>query len=167
MKRPVRIEGDIAYVPLTNGYTATISASDVSLVAGRNWSALTDGSRVYAVSNDPMGGGKYRLIRMHRVIMGDPDGLQVDHWDGDGLNNQRTNLRIATNSQNQHNQRTRRDNTSGYKGVTFRKDKGRWHAKIMLNGQRQHLGLFNCPTAAHFAYIKASRALHGEFGRIA
>lgn len=162
-KRAIRIEGDVAYVSLTKGYEAVIDASDVPLVEGCNWFALVTPRAVYAMRAD-CSGPKQRAVMLHRVLMGTPEGLYVDHIDGDGLHNRRSNLREATKQQNNHNARTRSDNSSGYKGVSL--DSGRWRARIMLDKKSRLLGYFGCPTAAHFAYIKASRHLHGEFGRV-
>lgn len=168
--RPIRIEGDIAFVPLTQGYEAIIDADDVPLVGGVNWAAVVarrrDGSirNVYAFRacrhEKPTG------VYLHRAIMGKPSHLDVDHIDCNGLNNRRSNLRLATVAQNQHNSRRAVDNTSGFKGVYWSAAKRKWRARISDNGQRLHLGHFGCPTAAAVAYAKASATLHGQFGRI-
>jgi hypothetical protein len=165
--RPIRIEGDAAYVTLTKGYEAIIDAADVPLVEGKNWHA--DAKRrentVYARTRARKGSAK--KVWMHRVIMDDPDGFQVDHIDGNGLNNCRNNLRKATNAQNARNSCTPRNNTSGFKGVTWHKLSSKWCAKIEVNYVSKHLGLFDTPEAAHSAYVAASEKLHGEFGRVA
>lgn len=173
--RPIRIEGDVAYVPLTKGYEAIIDAADVPLLAGFNWCAQEDYRKdgtllaVYAVRAAPAPDGPYRQIklRMHRVICAAADGLEVDHRDSNGLNNRRCNLRVATKAQNLANQRTRPDNSSGAKGVTFHKATGKWQPQIMVNGSRVYLGLFVSVEEAAAAYAKASAELHGEFGRTA
>lgn len=168
--RPIRVEGNVAYIPLTQGYTAIIDAADVPLVEGFSWCADVTQNTVYAMRTDHSG-AKQRTVRLHRVIMGEPNGLDVDHRDGNGLNNRRHgqtgNLRVASPGQNNCNQRITPRNTSGFKGVYWRKDRAKWQAYIMLNGKQRHLGYFRCPTAAAIAYAKASRELHGEFGRIA
>ncbi|MGL6211903.1 MAG: hypothetical protein ACRC14_18925 [Paracoccaceae bacterium] len=171
--RPIRIEGDLAYVPLTKGYEAIIDAVDVPLIDGWNWHALVrrrrDGSirTVYAARMDPRDGGKQRHVRMHRVILGlsHVDPAEGDHKDGDGLNNCRFNLRISTTAENRRNKRSQVNNTSGFKGVTFRMSNGKFSARITVNGERIHLGCFLTATAAHDAYATASATLHGEFGR--
>ena len=171
MKRPIRIEGSLAYVPLTKGYEAVIDAADVPLAEGFSWTALValrpDGSirSVYAKRNMKIG-AKSQTIYLHRAIGGTDDAPEVDHRDGNGLNNRRSNLRPATGSQNMHNSRLRSDSKSRLKGASFHKARGKWQSQITVNRKNRGLGLFNCPTAAYFAYIKASRALHGEFGRI-
>lgn len=161
--RPIRIDGNLAYVTLTQGYEAVIDVADVPLVAAWNWYAIKDGNTVYAQRSDSISGR--RTVRMHRVLMGEPDGLLVDHWDGDGLKNTRSNLRLATYQQNVHNARISKSNTSGFKGVSWRKANGKWHAQIRVNGRQRNLGYFPTPESAHAAYCNASASLRGEFGR--
>lgn len=160
----ITIQGDIAYVDLTLGFVAVIDAADVRLVAGRSWRAQRASRCVYAVAAD-FSTGRRTNVAMHRLLMGQPEGLQIDHRDGDGLNNLRANLRLATRAQNQHNKRTPVSNTSGFKGV--RRSRSKWMAQIKLNGTTQYLGTFDTPETAAAAYAKASAELHGEFGRTA
>jgi hypothetical protein len=166
--REIRIDGNIAYVLLTQGYEAIIDAEDVHLVAGCNWSAAQKGGTVYAQRTD-CSGPKQKTIMLHRIIMGDPIGLDVDHRDGNGLNNRRRgdfgNLRVATPYQNQSNRGAQKNNTSGFKGVTLHRQMGKWQAQIGAGGVKKYLGIFETPEAAHDAYVKASAELHGEFGR--
>ena len=88
---------------------------------------------------------------------------QIDHIDGNRANNAIENLRPATNSQNQQNRAKQKTNTSGYKGVHWRKDAGKWQAQIAINGKRKHLGYFDTAEQAHEAYCKTAIELHGEF----
>ena len=162
--RKARVEGDIAYVPLTQGYEAIIDASDVSLVEGFNWYAHANRNAVYAVRMDNTG-PKPRLVRMHRVILGDPEGMVVDHQDTNGLNNRRANLRSATIKENACNQGIAKHNTSGHKGVSFHKRDGKWIAHIRYDGGQRYLGSFATPEAAAAAYAKANAEMHGAFGR--
>ena len=161
--RPIRIEGNIAHVTLTKGYVAVIDAEDVPLVDGLNWTTRVSPWGVYAYRKAT--GGR-RNVHLHRVLMGDPDGLQVDHIDGDSLNNRRSNLRVATASQNSQNTKRRKDNGSGFKGVSFDKARGLWNARIWSKCELKRLGYYRCRTAAAVAYVKASRELHGEFARM-
>lgn len=162
--RPIRVEGNLAYVPLTQGRVAIIDAADVHLVEGFNWYAMKNRNTFYAQRTD-RSGTKQRTVLMHRVIMGEPDGLDVDHEGGNGLNNRREKLRVATKSQNQHNQRKSRANTSGLKGVYWDKSQGKWRAQIQLGGKKKHLGRFDTPEQAYADYCAASAKYHGEFGR--
>lgn len=162
-KRKIRIEGDIAYVPLTQGYEAVIDASDVAIVKAYTWKATVDTRRVYATTN--VGGRENKTgMRMHRLIMDAPDGVDVDHIDHNGINNRRNNMRLCTRSENLQNQRKRIDNTSGFKGVHYYKRTGRWRAYIMLEGKERHLGYFDTPELAYDAYCTASKELHGDYG---
>ena len=172
MKRPIRIEGDTAYVTLTHGYVAAIDAADVPMIEAWDWFAVVarraDGEirTVYAVRGTRTDAG-WRSVYMHRVIAGTPDGMETDHIDCDGLNNRKSNLRDASGAQNQHNRRTSSNNTSGHKGVDWYKALGKWRARIRVPGGRRDLGYFDTKSAAVAAYAKASAELHGEFGRIA
>jgi len=163
--RPIAIEGKIARIPLTKGHVAIIDAADVPLVEAWNWYALVVRDTVYAIRGK-WTGGKQRTILLHRVIMAPPDDLQVDHRSGDGLDCRRANMRLATRAQNQHNQRTRRDNTSGFKGVSWDRGGQKWQAHIKIDGKQIYLGLFTSPESAHAAYSEASARLHGDYGRL-
>lgn len=90
---------------------------------------------------------------------------QIDHRDAHRSNNAFTNLRLATRAQQAHNARKRKDNTSGFKGVSLHKATGKWYARIMVEGKALSLGLFDCAPAAHFARILAAEKCHGEFAR--
>jgi hypothetical protein len=163
--RLIRIEGNLAFVPLTKGYEAVIDAAYVHLVDAWDWCARVTPHAVYAQRTDRTG-PKQRKVYLHRVIMGEPDGLKIDHIDSDGLNNRRANLREATTSQNNHNQRIRGDNTSGFKGVSWDKRCGKWRADIRLDGKNRFLGYHATLEAAAEAYAAASADLHGQFGRL-
>jgi len=113
-------------------------------------------------------GGKKRLIFMHREILGLSDRNQhVDHINGDGLDNRRSNLRIATNAENNRNHRKPSNAlTSLYKGVSWHKLSRKWQAQITFNGKKRYLGLFIDELAAARTYDKAAKELHGEFARL-
>jgi hypothetical protein len=162
--RPIRIEGNIAYVSLTKGYVATVDASDVEKVRHWNWSALMSRNTIYARRAQYFN-GKPRVILMHRAILDCQSGLEVDHIDGNGLNNCRNNLRLASPSENRRNQRKRSDNSSGFKGVSWYPQRGKWRALIGINGKIKHLGYFLTAEEAHQAYCLASAEIHREFGR--
>lgn len=169
--RPIRIEGNVAYVPLTKGYEAVIDADDVPLVDGRRWFASVilrkDGSvyKVYAAREDVSGGRKH-TVYMHRIMMPATNAsLVVDHINGIGLDNRKANLRAATRSQNMMNRGANAGSRSGVKGVYWLARTGRWYAQIKAHGQRKHLGYFETRDEAAAAYRKASAELHGAFGR--
>lgn len=165
--RPFRFEGDIAYIPLTRGLEAIIDASDAHLVQHRNWYALRDGQTDYAVSHAGRFHGKKGLVRLHRVILDAPEDMWVDHEDNDGLNCRRSNIRLATPSQNARNRRRGTNNKSGFKGVSFFKDHQKWTACIRVDGRKKFLGYFPSAEEAHQAYCEAARIHYGEFARVA
>ena len=106
----------------------------------------------------------HRVIWMH-VTGEDPGALQIDHIDGNGLNNAFSNLRKSDASENQCNTKKRSNNSSGFKGVGWSKLHKRWRARIQFKGREHSLGLFDTPELAHMAYCKAAAELHGEFAR--
>ena len=161
VKRPIKVRGEVAYVPLTQGKVATIDAADVDLVIGYNWCY----SGGYASTNVTLPDGKRRLLGMHTLIANPPPGLIVDHEDLDTTNNRRCNLRHATYHNNNCNNRAYSNNKSGYKGVSWHKATSRWQAQIAANRVKTHLGFYECPKEAHEVYKEASIRLHGNFSR--
>jgi len=105
---------------------------------------------------------------MHRVILGAADpAVKVDHRDGDGLNNRRSNLRKSTNAENIRNQAPHRDKkTSKLKGVCFYPKTGRYRAQIMADYRKVNLGSYATAEIAARVYDAAARELHGEFARV-
>lgn len=154
--RKIKIVGDVAFVPLTQGMVAIIDAVDVPLVSHCNWS-VEENYRVFYAVNSTI------KIKMHNVIMGCK---QIDHRDCDGLNNRRYNLRKATAQQNARNTRVRSKNISGYKGVSFRKESKRWRSYIRVDGKLIHLGTFDSKKKAALAYDHAAREHFGDFARL-
>lgn len=92
---------------------------------------------------------------------------EVDHKNVNGLrsDNRINNLRGATRINNQHNRTKYKNNTSGYKGVSYHKKQNKWNACIQVNKIKIHLGSFNTPKEAHEAYKEAALRLHGEYAR--
>jgi hypothetical protein len=91
-----------------------------------------------------------------------PD-CEIDHKDGNGLNNSFSNLRTATRTQNMANAKRRSDNSTGWKGVS--RARGRYAALIRINSRKIHLGCFATPEEAHAAYVEAAKKYRGEFAR--
>jgi hypothetical protein len=142
-------------VPLTQGKVALIDDEDAERVLGRNWAYLS-------VQNGP--GPGYAISSsglMHRLILNAPRGVEVDHVNGDGLDNRRENLRLATHAQNASNSRLHRDNVTGYKGVRHKRN--RWQARITVNQKEIYLGSFIALEDAARAYDAAAREHFGEF----
>jgi hypothetical protein len=160
--KPIRIDGERAYVTLSQGYEAIIDFSDLDLVSNFNWYCLKSRNTVYAKRNIY---GTRSSISLHRFLMGDPKGLEVDHIDLNGLNNTRGNLRVATRRQNSANAKKPSTNTSGYKGVSWCRKSNKWVSQIWVNGENIKLGRFEDVKDAHLAYCDAVSKYRGDFGR--
>lgn len=107
-----------------------------------------------------------KMIYMHRLIMKPKKGQFVDHKNGNKLDNRRNNLRICTKSDNVRNSKIlRKNNTSGYKGVYWRKDKQKWSAAITFNYKTIHLGLFRFRIQAAIAYNRAAIKYFGKYAK--
>jgi len=102
-------------------------------------------------------------VLMHRQLLNAPDGMLVDHKNGDTLDNRRSNLRLATRQQNNCNSSMQRRNTSGFKGVSWSTSSKKWKAQIQVNGKNKYLGVFETREKAHEVYASAAHELHGDF----
>lgn len=116
----------------------------------------------YALT-DNMVDGKRTRTRMHRMIFGNKVGKYTDHKNGNKLDNRLQNLRICTNAQNMRNIPAKKQNTSGFKGVTWQKDCLRWKAQIKFNYKNIHIGVFKLKTDAALAYNQAAKKYFGKF----
>ena len=127
-------------IKLNATFSALVDDADFEYISAQGrWYLDNRGKRKYASSHK---NGK--KIYMHRLIMRAESGFDVDHLDGDGLNNQRANLKIATRSQNNfNNHNIRSDNNSGVHGVYYCNYYFKWKAEIKLNGRKYTLGSFN------------------------
>lgn len=103
---------------------------------------------------------------MHWHILKVPNGMFTDHKDGDGLNNQRSNLRVCTIQQNNRNQRPRKGCSSSYKGVCYHKQIKRWRAYIDVDRKRINLGCYGDELSAAKAYNQEAQNLFGEFAKL-
>lgn len=169
--KPVRVEGAIAYVPLTRGFEALVDVEDAPLVSQWNWCVSGPGlyehggTSLYAMRRASVD-GVMRTIKMHRLLFNASAGAQVDHINGNGLDNRKANLRFVTHAQNMQNRKMHRNNSTGYKGVYWDENRLMFQSIICANGHKAHLGWFYCPEQAHAAYAEASKRLHGEYGRL-
>jgi hypothetical protein len=144
-------------VPLTLGKFALIDDADAPLLAGHRWTAHINRGVWYARSR--LGGP---TVLLHRLVLNAPSGVIVDHRNGDGLDNRRSNLRLATNAQNCRNLARRSNNTSGVPGVA-RNANGRWQAYLTINRRRVYLGAFVNIEDAKLARQAGERLYYGEF----
>lgn len=143
-------------VPLTRGLFALVDHQDLDRVAGVKWVAKPiQRERGGWYAHRTVGG---RTVYLHRYLLHAPAHLQVDHINGDGLDNRRANLRLCTASQNNLNRTN--SNRTGYRGVEKR---GERYRAALFQGGRQTVGLFDTAEEAAFAYDYAASAAYGEF----
>jgi len=146
-------------VRLNNGMYEVVDDADYELVRVHNWTALHHRNTWYALTRV-----KGKTVRMHRLIFNAPPGVQVDHKDGDGLNNRRGNLRDGSNSQNQAN-RHRVNSNTGFKGVSRAYDNFRDRPYLAKIG-RVHIGWFSTAKQAAIAYNEKAVELYGTFANL-
>lgn len=148
-------------IPLTKGYSTVVDEADYEALSALSWHArITPQGKVYACRS-VRAGPRTIVQRMHRLLVGEPVGLDVDHIDGDSLNNRRANLRPATRSQNLANARKGRRGPTPYKGVGRVHRSATWQARCA----GAYLGAYPTELEAAAAYDKAARARFGEFAR--
>jgi len=153
-------------IPLSRGLVAIIDADDADLVLPYKWSALKVyrcPGLFYAFRNTRKDDGSYTTILLHRHLMNPPSGKLVDHIDGDGLNNRRSNMRIATKAENMASRRAGKmaNNTTGYTGVVKGTNRStRWYARI---GEDSRIGSFETAEEAALAYDEECRRRYGDF----
>lgn len=156
------------FIPLTRGKYAIVDDEDYGELNKHKWCALKkhDG-RFYAVRWTSRSVPPRMMIKMHRHILGIlgifDRSVLVDHRDGDGLNNQRDNLRQANSFQNAHNRKKRTGVSSRYKGVTWCKRDSNWRAFIGYGGKSISLGVFQDEAEAGEAYRRKAIELYGDF----
>lgn len=151
-------------IPLTGKYAegrfAFVDDEDFELVNQFKWWCFRTGNKEYAQSRKK---GSQEKLYLHRLILRPKGKLEVDHIDGNGLDNRRKNIRLCTHQQNEFNQQLSKRNKSGYKGVYFSKDHRKWRAQITVNNCVKFLGFFITPEEASYAYNKAAKQQFGEF----
>ena len=148
-------------IPLTKGQFALVDDDDYLYLMKYKWRAVrTPKSNTwYAVCSLYYRSFKFMTLLMHRIICGVKNTQEVDHKDRNGLNNQKDNLRPATRLQQIRN--TRKRSSSPFKGV--RNDMGKWESCITVNDNMMHLGSYDQPEDAAYAYNQAALKYHGEF----
>ncbi len=157
-------------IPLTRGKVAIVDDEDFDRVAQFKWALTCHKERNspdhYARRSVWQSATKKSVtVLMHRFILDAPRDKHVDHINGNGLDNRRSNLRLVTPAQNQQNLRTRRGK-AGFRGVQYDPRKRRHYARIKANNQKIWLGFFDSAEEAARAYDAAAIEHHGEYARL-
>jgi hypothetical protein len=146
-------------IKLTKGQICIVDDADFEYLNQFKWHAIKRHSTYYAY--------RTRGIAMHRQILGLTNTFTyTDHIDGNGLNNQRNNLRVATPAQNSSNRRSYSGSTSKYLGVSWGPGSNSWVARIGKHGEYKHIGCFKTQEEAALAYNNAAKEVHGEFANL-
>lgn len=145
---------------LTRGKFALVDDADFPSLTEHRWHAFPAGKTWYAASSC----GRKRVY-LHRMILGAEPGMEVDHINGDGLDNRRTNLRLCSHRDNLRNQRKQNGTTSRFKGVTWNQHSRRWYAQSKVNGKRIYIGCFKSEEDAARAYDALARSMFGPYAR--
>jgi hypothetical protein len=154
--KEIRYGCKLRAIKLTLGKYAIVSLEDYEKLNRHQWHALVSHRTFYAVRTE---NGK--PIYMHNQIMQPEPGKVVDHENHNGLDNSRSNLRLASRSQNAYNRKKKAGGRSKYKGASYVKGRKKWRVCINHNGQRIHLGYFDNEMDA--ANDEAARLYHGKF----
>ena len=164
--RPTLVQPDdpsVRLIALTQGYIARVSVNDYEDLSRWNWNPFKSsrGNKIVYAQRVANSGGKRKRVFMHKQIF--PQWEEIDHIDGNGLNNTRENLRDCMHSQNGANRSYNSNNTSGYKGVFFHVRDNYWFSVIGINGRQKWLG--KCADAIDAAkkYDRAALAAFGKF----
>jgi len=146
---------------LTKGAVTLVDDEDFDELNNNKWCLSTNG---YAHRSFDLNRKRTHLY-LHRVIAKPSQGMEVDHINGDKLDNRKCNLRVCTSSQNKCNRVTRKKTVSGFKGVRRSGTTSKWKAQINKDGVAYNLGLFDDPAAAFEAYKEKAKELHGEYAK--
>jgi hypothetical protein len=151
-------------IPLTRGMVALVDDADYEALSHWSWSIHDNGRQMYAKRRSNVAGHD-NVVKMHRQLMLPDPGQVVDHINGNGLDNRKANLRIASKSNNGANRSKTIVNTSGYKGVFWHAQTRKWLVKVKRGGRQHYVGIFSDPIDAALAYDARAIELFGEYAR--
>lgn len=130
---------------------AIVDDADATWVNQWTWHPMLSHDKTYAYRQQALGNNRAYAIYLHRELLGLPHrsrNPQADHIDRDPLNDRRENLRVVTPGQNMQNKRLYRNNTSGYRGVSWHTIRRAWVAQARINNYNRCLGYFSTPEEA-------------------
>jgi hypothetical protein len=151
---------------LTQGKVTQVDDSDFNWLMRYKWYAYLGYGKIWYAERGKYICEKHYTIRIHReifLINNIKTSYEIDHIDGNGLNNQKYNLRAATRSQNSINRGLNSNNTSGFKGVYYYRTRMKFRAMIGYQGERLHIGYFNDPIDAAVEYDRYAKRLFKEY----
>lgn len=159
-------------IPLTQGKHFLIDRADEAFVRLFKWTLKSGPGhpdyviravRAFRISDRTL----HQInLRLHRELLRAPAGIEVDHINGDGLDNRRHNIRLATRAQNVWNNGIRSDNSSGFRGVFYQADRRRFVASLWFGGRYHFLGRHRTAVEAAEAYNRKARECFGEYARL-
>jgi len=159
IKSIANLPEEVSLIPLSQGAHAIVDTKNIRQLNVQRWNLTAQKGLQYA--------RRYvgrKTIYMHREIMNAPEGMQIDHINGNGLDNRVANLRLCTATQNQQNARKRKKTTSCFKGVSW--NNNRWRARICVNRKQIHIGRYKIEFEAAQAYDKKAIELFSDFANL-
>lgn len=152
-------------IAITQNKFALVSNEDFKELNQFKWRLKRVMPKKYKEIDYVIRGTRKNEITMHRQITKAPKGMDVDHINGNGLDNRRENLRVCTHAENLRNKIKSINNTSGYKGVWFNKVGKKWIVHLYFDGKNHHIGQFDTKEDAAMAYDISAINKFGEFAK--
>jgi len=163
----IEVLGGVGLIHLQRGI-ALVDVNDIERAAAFTWHSVRDSSRTRAVAHYYCGKKRRTMFLSRLILFGDRQAIEpliAEHRNHNSLDCRKNNLRPATAAQNAFNNMPRRNTLTGLKGVSWQSGRGKWRAKIGINGRRISLGLFTTKEGAARAYDVAASKLYGEFAK--
>ena len=161
---------DTKLIPLTKGRFAIVDVEDFQWLSQKEWQVHDKSKISYALGKKWLSHTKGITLAMHREIFKrhniNIEGMDIDHINGNGLDNRKNNLRRCTNQENQFNTRSHKIGSSGYKGVSWNKVDKKWQVYLRTKSKVHFCGQFKDKKSAAIAYDLMAKKLHGNFANL-